>query len=263
LVVDGDTSARVGLAAQLACNFEARIDAVGTGADALALIKSAHFDLLLAGMRLPDMDGRELCRILREGRFSAPIIMLSAGCSETDAILALDAGANDVVVMPCQLALLLARLRAHLRQFERSEDAVFPIGRFVFDYGHRWLIESETGHRTALPAKEAALLKYLYLHRDRPVDLASILRDVWGYSAEATTHTAWTHIYRLRQKIEEDPAHPCLLLRVGGGYWLFEPEMPASPFAPPVGHERGGALPHAGFLMRGKKSTVDISVKYP
>jgi DNA-binding response OmpR family regulator len=125
--------------------------------------------------------------------------------------------------MPCHLPLLLAHLRANLRQFERSEDAVFPIGQYAFDYGHRWLVQNETGRKTALSAKEAALLKYLYLHRNRSVAHTSIMRDVWGYSAQATTHTVWTHIYRLRQKIEADPAHPRLLLRVRGGYQFFEP----------------------------------------
>jgi DNA-binding response OmpR family regulator len=220
LVVDGDTTARVALAEQLARHFEARIDAVGTGAEALALIENARFQMLLVEGLLPDMDGRELCRTLRERRFSAPIIVLSAGAAEADAILALDAGADDFVAKPCHLGLLLARLRAHLRQFERSEDAVLPIGHYAFDYGRQWLTESDTGHRIALSAKEAALLKYLYLNRGKPADVASIKRDVWGYRAGVESHTAETHIYRLRRKIEPDPAHPRILLRVAGGYRL-------------------------------------------
>jgi DNA-binding response OmpR family regulator len=219
LVIDGNTSASVTLAEHLARHLEAEIEAVGTGAEALDLIKRVPFHMVLISMLLPDTDGPELCRIMREREGSAPIIVLSTGGSEAEEILALDAGADDFVTTSGQLPLLLA----HLRQFERSEDAVFSIGQYTFDCGHRWLVQNETGCKTALSAKEAALLKYLYLHRNRPVAHRSIMRDVWGYSAQATTHTVWTHIYHLRQKIEADPAHPRLLLRVRGGYQLLEP----------------------------------------
>jgi DNA-binding response OmpR family regulator len=220
LLVTGDTEAGTILTRQLAPSIGAAVDTVATAAEARDRLESGRFDLLLMDLPLPDIEGSEFCRLLRQRRFAAPIVMLSGSRAETEAIEGLDAGANDFVTKPCHPGLLSARLRAHLRQFERSEDAVLEIGRHVLDCGRRCLTERGTGRRIVLTAKEAALLRYLYLNRDRPARPAAIMRDVWGHRGDLETHTAETHIYRLRQKIEPDPAHPRLLVRVVGGYQL-------------------------------------------
>jgi DNA-binding response OmpR family regulator len=220
LLVADDGASRSVIMRQVASGVGAGVEAAASGGEALDRIGAARFDMLLIDLPLPDLDGCELCRSLRQRRFAAPIIMLSASRAETDAIHGLDAGANDFVVKPYHPGLLLARLRAHLRQYERSEDAVLEIGGHRLDCGRRVLTENGTGRRIVLTAKEAALLRYLYLNRDRPVRLAAIMQDVWGYRGDVETHTAETHIYRLRQKLEPDPAHPRLLVRGAGGYQL-------------------------------------------
>lgn len=248
LAVDHDPSAGAALARQLALHLGARTDKAATAAEALAIVESRRFDLLLVDVLLPDIGGRELCRMLRERGVAAPIVMLGASGCEDDAILALDAGANDFVARPYHMGLLLARLRAHLRQFERSEHAVLEIAGHVFDCSRRSLTETATGRRTTLTAKEAALLRYLYLNRDRPVCLAAIMRDVWGYRADVETHTAETHIYRLRRKLEPDPGRPRILVRVAGGYRLRRAGDHGPTGSPPRSGELQPSRAEAGTL---------------
>ncbi|MGE0629974.1 MAG: response regulator transcription factor, partial [Hyphomicrobiaceae bacterium] len=168
---------------------------------------------------LPDMDGRELCKQLRKAGFKAPIIMLTGNTSDADMILGLDAGANDYVTKPFKLAVLLARIRAQLRQHEQSEDAVFTIGRFVFKPAAKLLLD-EKGAKTRLTEKETSILKYLLRAGEKVVSREMLLHEVWGYNAGVTTHTLETHIYRLRQKVEKDPSSAELLVTESGGYKL-------------------------------------------
>ena len=132
----------------------------------------------------------------------------------------LDAGANDYVAKPFRLAELLARLRAQLRIFENSEDAVFTIGPYTFRPSAKLLQEPMKNRRIRLTEKETSILKYLYRAGEKPVSRDELLAEVWGYNAGVTTHTLETHMYRLRQKIEADPTQPRLLLTEPGCYRL-------------------------------------------
>ena len=154
---------------------------------------------------LPDMDGREAVKLLRKGGFKAPVIMLTGQDSESDTILGLEAGANDYVTKPFRFAVLLARIRAQLRQHEQSEDAVFTIGRYTFRPGAKMLVD-ERGQKIRLTEKETAILKFLYRAGEKVITRDVLLHEVWGYNSGVTTHTLETHIYRLRQKIEKDPS---------------------------------------------------------
>ncbi len=220
LLVDDDLPLRQSLAEQLRLHEEFVTAEAGTGAIALDLCKSDRFDAILLDVGLPDMDGREVCRLMRRGGVSAPIIMLTGAGTDADAILGLDSGANDYVTKPFRLGVLLARLRAQLRQHEKSEDATFNIGPYSFRPSVKLLLNQTTGKRVRLTEKEAAILKYLYRANDRPVGRDTLLGEVWGYNAGVTTHTLETHIYRLRQKIERDPSHAELLVTEPGGYRL-------------------------------------------
>jgi DNA-binding response OmpR family regulator len=170
-------------------------------------------------VNLPDMDGREACKIMRRNGYKGPIVMLTAQGSDPDQILGLDAGANDYVSKPFRFAVLLARVRAHLRQHEQSEDAVFKVGPYTFKPGAKMLIR-EDNRKIRLTEKETAIIKFLYRAGERTVSRDVLLHDVWGYNAGVTTHTLETHIYRLRQKIERDPAHAEILVTEAGGYRL-------------------------------------------
>ena len=175
--------------------------------------------MVLMDVGLPDLDGREAVKLLRKSGFKAPVIMLTGQEGDSDTILGLEAGANDYVTKPFKFAVLLARIRAHLRQYEQSEDATFAIGRYSFRPSAKLLVD-ERGAKVRLTEKETAILKYLYRAGERPVTRDVLLHEVWGYNSGVTTHTLETHIYRLRQKIERDPSSAELLVTEGGGYML-------------------------------------------
>ncbi|MDA8050081.1 MAG: response regulator transcription factor [Rhodospirillales bacterium] len=231
LVIDDDRTLRATLAEQLAVEGEfAAVEAATLGeAEALLAAKDARFDAVILDVRLPDGDGRDFCVRLRRQGLKIPIIMLTGSDEEADVVRGLDSGANDYIAKPFRLAELLARLRAQLRIFENSEDAVFAIGPYVFRPAAKLLQEPVRNRRIRLTEKETAILKFLYRSGSRPVARQVLLNEVWGYNASVTTHTLETHIYRLRQKIEPDPAHARLLITEGGGYRLDPHGLPHAP----------------------------------
>ena len=215
LIVDDDDALRQSLAEQLELHEEFEIGVAATGGDALQAVKSLRYDIVL-----PDIDGRELCKVMRRGGHKMPIIMLTAADTDSDTILGLESGANDYVAKPFRLGVLLARMRAQLRQHEQSEDAVFSIGPYTFRPSAKLLVEPDSNRKIRLTEKETAILKYLYRAGDKVVAREVLLDEVWGYNAGVATHTLETHIYRLRQKIERDPSDAVLLLTEPGGYRL-------------------------------------------
>jgi DNA-binding response OmpR family regulator len=219
LIVDDDDDLRDSLSEQLSLYDEFDIAAAATASVGVELAKTGHFDLLIMDVGLPDMDGREACKSLRKSGFKAPIILLTGNTSDADVILGLDAGANDYVTKPFKFAVLLARIRAQLRQHEQSEDAVFTIGPYTFKPASKILVD-EKGAKVRLTEKETSILKYLYRAGERVVTRDVLLHEVWGYNAGVTTHTLETHIYRLRQKIETDPSNAEILVTETGGYKL-------------------------------------------
>jgi DNA-binding response OmpR family regulator len=158
-------------------------------------------------------------RILRKNGFKAPIIMLTGHDADSDAVLGLESGANDYVIKPFRFAVLLARIRAQLRQHETSEDVTFTIGPYTFRPKFKLLLNPK-GSKVRLTEKEVSILRYLYRAGQRPVSRETLLQEVWGYNSGITTHTLETHIYRLRQKMEEDVATPAILVTEAGGYKL-------------------------------------------
>jgi DNA-binding response OmpR family regulator len=157
--------------------------------------------------------------VMRKAGFKSPIIMLTGNTADSDIILGLDAGANDYVTKPFKFAVLLARVRAQLRQHEQSEDAVFTIGHYPFKPASKVLVDG-SGKKIRLTEKETSILKYLYRAGEKVITRDVLLHEVWGYNAGVTTHTLETHIYRLRQKIEKDPSSAELLITEMGGYKL-------------------------------------------
>jgi len=219
LIVDDDTELRTALVEQLALHDEFEAVAVETGTKGVQEAKAGQIDLVIMDVGLPDVDGREAVRILRKNGFKAPIIMLTGHDTDSDTILGLDSGADDYITKPFRFAVLLARIRAQLRQHETSEDAVFTIGPYAFRPGSKLLLNPR-GSKVRLTEKESSILRYLYRTGQRPVSRETLLQEVWGYNSGVTTHTLETHIYRLRQKIERDAAAPTLLLTEASGYKL-------------------------------------------
>jgi DNA-binding response OmpR family regulator len=219
LVVDDDIDLRASLLDQLALHEDFETVSADTASQAIEQVKAGHIDLVVLDVGLPDMDGRECCKRMRKNGFKGPIVMLTGQTSDAETILGLDAGANDYVAKPFKFAVLLARLRAQLRQHEHSEDAVFAIGAYTFKPAAKMLVD-EKGGKVRLTEKETSILKFLYRAGDRVVTRDTLLHEVWGYNAGVTTHTLETHIYRLRQKIEKDPSAAELLITEAGGYRL-------------------------------------------
>jgi DNA-binding response OmpR family regulator len=221
LIVDDDAALRESLAEQLQLNGEFAATECDTAAGALDAVRRDRFDAILLDVGLPDMDGRELCRLIRRDGVGLPILMLTAADSEGDTVMGLDAGADDYITKPFRLNVLLARLRAHLRQSQHRDDAVFAIGPYTFQPGAKLMTDPARRKKVRLTEKETAILRYLYHAGDKPIGRATLLGEVWGYNAGVTTHTLETHVYRLRQKIERDPTNAEILITEPGGYRLL------------------------------------------
>ncbi len=225
LIVDDDATILEMLKEHLDATGEFTATTAGSIEDADRVLQheDAHFDAVVLDIGLPDGDGRDYCARLRKQGQNMPIIMLTGANEEHDVVRGLDSGAADYVAKPFRASELVARLRAQLRIFERSEEAVFPVGPYVFRPAKKLLQDTGANRRIHLTDKETAVLKFLY-RSDKTVDRDILMHEVWGYNSAVRTHTLETHIYRLRQKIEADPSNPSLLVTEGGGYRL-RPEV--------------------------------------
>jgi len=220
LIVDDDNDLRQTLVEQLALYEEFSVSDADTASRGITAARAGVVDLLIMDVGLPDMDGREAVKLLRKGGFKAPIIMLTGHDTDSDTILGLEAGANDYVTKPFRFAVLLARIRAQLRQHENSEDVTLTVGQYTFKPSQKLMIDKK-GSKLRLTEKEAAIIKYLYRAGDKVITRDVLLEEVWGYNSGVTTHTLETHVYRLRQKIERDPSNAEILVTESGGYKLI------------------------------------------
>ncbi|MBB4003797.1 MAG: response regulator transcription factor [Aurantimonas endophytica] len=219
LIVDDDDDLRQTLAEQLALHEEFIVLNEPNATRAINTARAGLIDLVVMDVGLPDMDGREAVKVLRKSGFKSPIIILTAQDTDSDTILGLEAGANDYVTKPFRFAVLLARIRAQLRQHEQSEDATFQVGPYVFKPSQKLLVDDKGG-KIRLTEKETAIIRYLYRADRRVITRDILLEEVWGYNSGVTTHTLETHVYRLRQKIEPDPSNARILVTESGGYKL-------------------------------------------
>ena len=219
LLIDDDDALCSSLAEQLTLDDEFSTDLAATGADGIEKSRRFDYDMILLGMSLPDMDGHDVCRMMRQAGLLAPVIVLTATNTDADAAFGLASGANDYVTKPFKFSVLLTRIRAQLQQRVQSEDGAVTIGPYVFTPSVKSLT-TQKGRKIRLTEKENQILKFLYHSGTAAVERAVLLREVWGYNSCVTTHTLETHIYRLRQKIETDPANAEILLTELGGYRL-------------------------------------------
>ena len=200
-----------------------RVKHVVDGESGLAEALSGQYGLVLLDLMLPGMDGFTVCDKIREKDKSLPIIILSAKNSDDDIINGLKFGADDYVPKPFSVPMLLARIEAVLR---RSRQTMENEGKLVAG-NLRVNFREYTGVRgteeLAFTRKEIEILEYLWNNRDHAIPRSELLRKVWGYeNAESVdTRTVDIHITKLRKKIEDDPAHPKLLVTFRGeGYQM-------------------------------------------
>ena len=218
LLVDDDTMLRASLAEQLAAEGAYAPVEAGSVAEGRQKAQDGLYEFMILDVGLPDGDGRKLCAALREDGIRCPIVLLTAADGDADTIEGLEAGANDYITKPFRFAVLMARLHAHLRNHEQSEEAVYRIGPYTFRPSAKILVDPQD-KKIRLTEKETNILKFLYRSGDT-VARETLLHEVWGYNPAVTTHTLETHIYRLRQKIENNPGHAQILVTESGGYRL-------------------------------------------
>ena len=199
---------------------------VADGKQALDLIARDHPDLVILDLMLPGMDGLEVCRRLRgsPATLAIPIIMLTARAEEIDRILGLEMGADDYVPKPFSPRELVARVKAVLRRVAASPvpgEAPVSIGELRLDPARHEV--ARKGQPVILSAMEFRLLEFFLRHRGRVYTRAQLLDQVWGQDRFVEPRTVDVHIRRLREKVEDDPRNPTLILTVRGlGYKLRE-----------------------------------------
>ena len=219
LIIEDDTLLVEELSEQLLMHEEFDVISAETASAGLAAAKSEAPDLILLDIGLPDQDGRETCKLLRKAGITTPIIILTGAVSDADTVLGLEAGASDYVTKPFRFGVLLARIRTRLRQYEMTESAQFNLGGYQFKPSVKTLVRDDQS-KIRLTEKETNILRLLLRAGGETVARDKLLEEVWGYNAQVTTHTLETHVYRLRQKIEDDPSNSELLITEAGGYRL-------------------------------------------
>jgi len=193
------------------------------GNEGMRKSSAGSWDLIILDLRLPGIDGLEICRQLRRKSEHVPILMLTSKSSELDRVVGLEVGADDYVTKPFSILELMARVKAILRRAELSERPQMPaldevqVGNVMIDPAMRSAVVQ--GAPVDLTAKEFDLLLHFAHNPGRVFSRAELLDGVWGYGHDGYEHTVNSHINRLRAKIEDDPAHPELIVTVWGvGY---------------------------------------------
>ena len=218
LIVEDEQRLREGLVDLLSA-ADHEVTAVGDGRSALEVGMVDPFDLVLLDLMLPQVDGIEVCRRLRQARPALPILMLTARGSEDEKLAGFAAGADDYVTKPFGVRELLARIDAFARRASSTpaEPEIIELDGCTMDLGrHRATRGSETIHLTA---REVGILRWLERQSSRAVSRFELLERVWGTSGDLQTRTVDMTIAKLRQKIERDPTDPKIVVTVtGAGY---------------------------------------------
>jgi DNA-binding response OmpR family regulator len=223
LIVEDEPNIGRGLKDNL--EFEGyQIDLAADGAAGLNLILTNHYDLILLDVMMPEMSGFDVCKKAREKGIEVPIILLTAKSEEFDKVLGLELGADDYITKPFSLRELLARIKAVLRRGIVTEDGKtreeFVIGKLNVNFST--FVAADSGGPVKMSHKEFAILQYLVQRKNEIISRTDLLEKVWGYEESPTTRTVDNFIVKLRNKIEQDPNDPRIILTVHGtGYKLI------------------------------------------
>jgi two-component system KDP operon response regulator KdpE len=211
LIVDDEPSIRISLRTILSGLGFAVVEAA-RGEEAVSLVRTAQFDIVLLDINMPGLGGIEVCRLMRKNAPLLPIVMLTVQSSEDRKVEALDAGADDYITKPFQLRELIARIRAAVRRnrITEEDDTQIMIGDVCLDIS-RHLVQKK-GRNVHLTPKQFDLLHYLMANAGRPVPHAKLLRTVWGPEYGNELEYLRTFVRQVRMKIEDDPANPMYLL---------------------------------------------------
>jgi len=202
------------------------VELASNGRSGLQLAKSGRYRLIILDLGLPEMDGLEICRHLRQAGVDTSILMLTARSAEIDRVLGLEMGADDYLTKPFSIRELLARVKAIMRRTQPDSQRhglqlleILKLGRLTLNIDERSVV---IGNKPMeLTAKEFDLLLHFVRYPGRVFTRAQLLDQVWGYSHLGYEHTVNSHINRLRSKIEDDPHQPEFILTVWGVGYKF------------------------------------------
>jgi DNA-binding response OmpR family regulator len=205
------------------------VTGISNGGTALNIAREIKPDLIVLDLMLPGLDGFEITRILRQ-EMTIPIIILTARDEEIDRVIGLEIGADDYITKPFSMRELIARIKAQLRRVRIDTEKVTSLPQMsekLIDSGNMQInltrIEvTLDGEVIALKPKEYELLLYLTRHRGQVMSRDNILERVWGWDFSGGSRTVDVHVRWLREKIEEDPAHPTRLITIRGVGYRFE-----------------------------------------
>jgi DNA-binding response OmpR family regulator len=222
MVVEDDVSVQKALRRTFeSAGFEVTV--ASDGATAMQTFAATSPKVVLLDLRLPGKSGQDLCREIRSEAQHVPILVLSAASDVVDKVLLLELGADDYVTKPFSPRELLARVRVALRRLSPAVDKqeVYTFGKIEVNFGKMELLRS--GQPVPLTPQEFKMLRFFLNNKERVVSRNELLNEVWGYHSYPTTRTVDTHILRLRQKLEQDPADPVHFRTVHGtGYKFVE-----------------------------------------
>lgn len=229
LIVDNDVGLSTTLAEQIGIHEPIAVDLSQSSDHALKVATTKNYDAIFIDIELSDLNGQNLCALLRQNNVFCPIILLTANTAHEfrsceakpppSVTSSLSAGANDHMFKPVRLPVLLAKLNSHIRNFEKKSRADFAIGHYIFHFGNKTLIHKKTKNTILLTDKETAIIRLLSRAAPEYVEKSALLEEIWGYNSHVNTHTLETHIYRLRRKIEEDNT-PRIITTKASGYRL-------------------------------------------
>jgi DNA-binding response OmpR family regulator len=220
LVIDDDEGLRDTIGVMLE-QEGFRVIQAGDGKSGYEMALTQKPDLLVVDLRLPGMNGVEICKQVRANQTKTPIVVLSAVGDEVDKVLLLEIGADDYVVKPFGRRELLARIRAVLRRTAPDARKVVHFGEVEVDFGRRAV--ERKGQEIKMTPAEYNLLIYFLQNPDRPLTRDMILNSVWGYESYPNTRTVDAHVVKLRQKLEPDPNAPRFFVTVHGVGYRFLP----------------------------------------
>lgn len=218
LVVENDQNILTGLADNLKMEGHRTLTAMD-GKTGYQLATEVHPDLVILDIMMPGMDGFEVCKRLRENRISTPIIILSARGQESDKVLGLELGADDYVSKPFSPLELMMRIKAVLRRASAPEPTVVTVGNISFNFPKYEI--TRDGKLVNLTPNEFTILKLLVQQMGEPVSRHKILSVIWGKGI--TSRTVDTHIWNLREKLEDDPPRPTHIVTVQRIGYKFVP----------------------------------------
>lgn len=222
LIVEDEPNMRLGLKDNL--EFEGyQVDLANNGRQGLDQIVKNRYDLVLLDVMLPEVSGFDVCKIAREKGVKTPIILLTAKGEEIDKVLGLELGADDYITKPFGLRELLARIKAVLRRGPDNKTSTTEVSIGKIQVNFSSYVASIGKEQVKMSHKEFEILKYLWEHRNDTVSRYQLLEDIWGYNEQPTTRTVDNFILKLRQKIEQNPEEPQIILTVHGiGYKMLD-----------------------------------------